>query len=158
MLGDLGAEILKIERPSTGDDARHYGPPFLDDRPDGMSAFYLSCNRNKRSITLDFTTDQGRELLLGLIGHCDILLENFRPGVLAKYGLGYDDLRGRFPRLIYCSVTGFGQTGPYEGRAGYDGIFQALSGMMSVSGHPDGVPGAGPMKSGLSLIDILTGL
>ena len=158
MLGDLGAEILKIERPAAGDDARHYGPPFLDDRTAGMSAFYLSSNRNKRSATLDFTTDQGRELLLGLIDRSDILLENFRPGVLAKYGLGYEDLRERFPRLIYCSVTGFGQTGPYEHKAGYDGIFQALSGMMGASGHPDGVPGAGPMKSGLSLIDILTGL
>jgi crotonobetainyl-CoA:carnitine CoA-transferase CaiB-like acyl-CoA transferase len=158
MLGDLGAEVLKIERPATGDDARQYGPPFLSGGTEGMSAFYLGCNRNKRSITLDFTADRGRELLLDLIGRSDILLENFRPGVLAKYGLAYEDLRDRFPRLIYCSVTGFGQTGPYEHKAGYDGIFQALSGMMSVSGHPDGVPGAGPMKSGLSLIDILTGL
>src|SRR5438132_1493045 len=116
MLGDLGAEIVKVERPTTGDDARQYGPPFLADAPDGMSAFYLSCNRNKRSITLDFTTGQGRELLLALIERSDILLENFRPGVLARYGLGYDDLRARFPRLIYCSVTGFGQTGPYESR------------------------------------------
>ncbi|WP_433472320.1 CaiB/BaiF CoA transferase family protein [Spirillospora sp. CA-142024] len=158
MLGDLGAEVVKIERPATGDDARQYGPPFLDGGTAGMSAFYLSCNRNKRSITLDFTTGRGREVLLDLAGHSDILLENFRPGVLAKYGLGYEDLRERFPRLIYCSVTGFGQSGPYEHRAGYDGIFQALSGMMSVSGHPDGAPGAGPMKSGLSLIDVLTGL
>ncbi|MFV2177719.1 CaiB/BaiF CoA transferase family protein [Actinomadura sp. LOL_016] len=158
MLGDLGAEVLKVERPSTGDDARQYGPPFLDDETAGMSAFYLSCNRNKRSITVDFTTDKGRGLLLDLIERSDVLLENFRPGVLAKYGLAYDDLRERFPGLVYCSVTGFGQTGPYRHKAGYDGIFQALSGMMSVSGHPDGTPGAGPMKSGLSLIDILTGL
>ncbi|GAA2409646.1 CaiB/BaiF CoA-transferase family protein [Actinomadura vinacea] len=158
MLGDLGAEVVKVERPASGDDARQYGPPFLDGGTAGMSAFYLSCNRNKRSITLDFTTEQGRNVLLDLIGRSDVLLENFRPGVLAKYGLGYEDLRERFPRLVYCSVTGFGQDGPYRHKAGYDGIFQALSGMMSVSGHPDGTPGAGPMKSGLSLIDVLTGL
>ncbi|MWA04905.1 CoA transferase [Actinomadura sp. LD22] len=158
MLGDLGAEVLKVERPATGDDSRQYGPPFLEGETASASAFYLSCNRNKRSITVDFTTDQGRDLLLGLIERSDVLLENFRPGVLAKYGLGHEDLCERFPRLVYCSVTGFGQTGPYRHKAGYDGIFQALSGMMSVSGHPDGAPGAGPMKSGLSLIDILTGL
>ena len=159
MLGDLGADVIKVERPGDGDDARQYGPPFLhDDRGGGMSAFYLSCNRNKRSVTLDFTTPRGRELLLELVSRSDVLLENFRPGVLAKYGLDHESLRSRFPRLIYCSVTGFGQDGPYQDRPGYDGIFQALSGMMSVSGLPDGVPGAGPMKSGLSLIDILTGL
>ena len=159
MLGDLGADVIKVERPGDGDDARQYGPPFLhDDRGGGMSAFYLSCNRNKRSVTLDFTTPRGRELLLELVSRSDVLLENFRPGVLAKYGLDHESLRSRFPRLVYCSVTGFGQDGPYQDRPGYDGIFQALSGMMSVSGLPDGVPGAGPMKSGLSLIDILTGL
>ncbi|WP_406276767.1 CoA transferase [Nocardia sp. NBC_00881] len=159
MLGDLGADIVKVERPVVGDDARHYGPPFLgDDRDGGMSAFYASCNRNKRSITLDYTTDRGKEILLGLLERSDVLVENFRPGVLAKYGLAYEDLRERFPELVYCSVTGFGQTGPYRHRPGYDGIFQAVSGMMSVSGLPDGVPGAGPMKSGLSLVDILTGL
>lgn len=159
LLGDLGAEIIKVERPAVGDDARQYGPPFWNDEADGgMSAFYLSCNRNKQSVTLDFTTDRGKRVLLELIGQSDVLVENFRPGVLAKYGLGYDDLCDRFPRLVYCSVTGFGQTGPYRDRPGYDGIFQALSGMMSLSGLPEGVPGAGPMKSGLSLIDILTGL
>jgi crotonobetainyl-CoA:carnitine CoA-transferase CaiB-like acyl-CoA transferase len=159
MLGDLGADVIKVERPGDGDDARQYGPPFLhDDRGAGLSAFYLSCNRNKRSVTLDFTTPRGRELLLELVSRSDVLLENFRPGVLAKYGLDHESLRERFPRLVYCSITGFGQTGPYQERPGYDGIFQALSGMMSVSGHPDDTPGAGPMKSGLSLIDILTGL
>ncbi|MEU7815164.1 CaiB/BaiF CoA-transferase family protein [Pseudonocardia sp. NPDC049154] len=158
MLGDLGADVVKIERPGVGDDARAYGPPFLgDDRSAGLSAFYLSCNRNKRSVTLDFTTEKGKEILLGLLERSDVLVENFRPGVLAKYGLGYEDLKERFPRLVYASVTGFGQTGPYRHRAGYDGIFQAMSGMMGVSGVPDGQPGAGPMKSGLSLIDILTG-
>ncbi|QTI70937.1 CaiB/BaiF CoA transferase family protein [Gordonia polyisoprenivorans] len=159
MLGDLGAEVIKVEQPGKGDDARQYGPPFLHDSHDeGMSAFYLSCNRNKRAVTLDFTTGRGRELALDLIAQSDIVLENFRPGVLEKYGLGWDDLRERFPRLVMCSVTGFGQDGPYRHRPGYDGIFQAVSGMMSVSGVPDGQPGAGPMKSGLSLVDILTGL
>jgi crotonobetainyl-CoA:carnitine CoA-transferase CaiB-like acyl-CoA transferase len=159
MLGDLGAEVIKVEQPGQGDDARQYGPPFLDGRADeGMSAFYLSCNRNKRAVTLDFTTERGRELTLGLIARCDVVLENFRPGVLDKYGLGWDQLHERFPRLVMCSVTGFGQDGPYRRRPGYDGIFQAVSGMMSVSGVPDGQPGAGPMKSGLSLVDILTGL
>lgn len=159
LFGDLGAEVIKVERPGVGDEARQYGPPFLgEDRENGMSAFYLSCNRNKKSVTIDYTTTRGEDLLLRLIGESDVLLENFRPGVLAKYGLGYDQLKRRFPRLVYCSVTGFGQTGPYRHRPGYDGIFQAMSGMMSVSGLPDGVPGAGPMKSGLSLIDILTAL
>ena len=159
MLGDLGAEVIKVEQPRKGDDARQYGPPFLHDTDaDGMSAFYLSCNRNKRAVTLDFTAERGRELALGLIERSDVVLENFRPGVLDKYGLGWADLHERFPRLVMCSVTGFGQDGPYSHRPGYDGIFQAVSGMMSVSGVPDGQPGAGPMKSGLSLVDILTGL
>ncbi|MEV5559258.1 CoA transferase [Nonomuraea wenchangensis] len=158
MLGDLGAEVVKIERPGAGDDSRQYGPPFLGPPQDRMAAFYLSCNRNKRSVTLDYTTERGRELLLGLVANADVLVENFRPGVLDKYGFGWEALHERFPSLVYCSVTGFGQTGPYRNEPGYDGIFQALSGMMSVSGHPDGKPGAGPMKSGLSLIDILTGL
>ncbi|MFI5953152.1 CaiB/BaiF CoA transferase family protein [Cryptosporangium sp. NPDC051539] len=159
MLGDLGAEVIKVEQPGHGDDARQYGPPFLHGDPDdGMSAFYLSSNRNKRSVTLDYSTEQGREVLLGLLARCDVLVENFRPGVLAKYGLDHPALSERFPRLVMASVTGFGQDGPYRRRAGYDGIFQAVSGMMSVSGVPDGQPGAGPMKSGLSLIDILTGL
>jgi crotonobetainyl-CoA:carnitine CoA-transferase CaiB-like acyl-CoA transferase len=159
MLGDLGADVIKVEQPGHGDDARQYGPPFLPGpAADAMSAFYLACNRNKRAITLDFTSDRGRELALRLIAHCDVVLENFRPGVLDRYGLGWADLHERFPRLVMCSVTGFGQDGPYRRRPGYDGIFQAISGMMSVSGVPDGQPGAGPMKSGLSLIDILTGL
>jgi crotonobetainyl-CoA:carnitine CoA-transferase CaiB-like acyl-CoA transferase len=159
LLGDLGAEVIKVEQPGQGDDARQYGPPFLQGHAeDGMSAFYLACNRNKRAITLDFTTDRGRDLALQLIAQCDVVLENFRPGVLDKYGLGWAELHERFPRLVMCSVTGFGQDGPYRRRPGYDGIFQAVSGMMSVSGVPDGQPGAGPMKSGLSLIDIITGL
>jgi crotonobetainyl-CoA:carnitine CoA-transferase CaiB-like acyl-CoA transferase len=159
LLGDLGADVIKVEQPGHGDDARQYGPPFAVG-PDGSrsAAFFLSCNRNKRSVTLDFTTARGKEILLGLIERSDVLLENFRPGVLERHGLGWPQLHERFPSLVMCSVTGFGQDGPYRARAGYDGIFQALSGMMGVSGLPDGVPGAGPMKSGLSVVDILTGL
>ena len=159
MLGDLGAEVIKIEQPGRGDDARQYGPPFaVGESGARLAAFFISCNRNKRSVTLDFTTERGRGLLLGLVAQCDVVLENFRPGVLDRHGLGWADLHERFPALVMCSVTGFGQDGPYRARPGYDGIFQALSGMMGASGLPDGAPGAGPMKSGLSLIDILTGL
>lgn len=159
MLGDLGADVIKIEQPERGDDARQYGPPFAHGEcGEPMAAFFLSCNRNKRSVTLDFTTERGRDLLLDLVGQCDVLIENFRPGVLERHGLGWGQLHERYPSLVMCSVTGFGQDGPYRARAGYDGIFQALSGMMGASGLPEGVPGAGPMKSGLSLIDILTGL
>lgn len=159
MLGDLGADVIKVEQPHKGDDAREYGPPFAHaESGERLAAFFISCNRNKRSVTLDFTTERGREILLGLIEQSDVVLENFRPGVLDRHGLGWTDLQARFPSLVMCSVTGFGQDGPYRARAGYDGIFQALSGMMGASGLPDGVPGAGPMKSGLSLIDILTGL
>lgn len=158
MLGDLGADVVKVERPLVGDDSRQYGPPFLGVPEDQMAAFYLSCNRNKRSITLDFTTERGNEILLELIASADVVVENFRPGVLDKYGLGWATLHERYPSLVLCSVTGFGQDGPLRNEPGYDGIFQAMSGMMAVSGHPDGAPGAGPMKSGLSLIDILTGL
>ena len=159
MLGDLGADVIKVEQPGRGDDAREYGPPFArGDSGERLSAFFISCNRNKRSVTLDFTTERGRELLFELAGQCDVVLENFRPGVLDRHGVGWPQLHERYPALVMCSVTGFGQDGPYRARAGYDGIFQALSGMMGASGLPDGVPGAGPMKSGLSLIDILTGL
>ncbi|WP_405720401.1 CoA transferase [Streptomyces sp. NBC_01537] len=160
MLGDLGADVIKIERPGVGDDSRAYGPPFLEtpgDDPD-PAAFYLSCNRNKRSVTLDHSKPEGQKLLRRLVAESDVLIENFRPGVLAKYGLDYAPLAAVNPGLVYCSITGFGQDGPYAGRPGYDGVFQAMSGMMSVSGLPDGVPGAGPMKVGVSMIDILTGL
>jgi crotonobetainyl-CoA:carnitine CoA-transferase CaiB-like acyl-CoA transferase len=156
LLGDLGAEVIKVERPGDGDDARLYGPPFADGGSE--SGFYLSANRNKRSITIDHSVPAGAELIRELAARSDVLVENFRPGVLDKYGLGYSALREVNPRLIYCSVTGFGQDGPYADRAGYDGVFQAMSGMMGVSGIPDGEPGAGPMKVGISIIDILAGL
>lgn len=161
MLGDLGADVVKVERPGAGDDSRSYGPPFLadaDGNPTDDAAFYLSCNRNKRSIAVDHATKAGREVIVSLAKQSDILIENFRPGILAKYGLDYASLSEINPRLIYCSVTGFGQDGPYSTRPGYDGVFQAMSGLMSVSGLPDGVPGGGPMKVGVSMIDILAGL
>jgi len=161
LLGDLGAEVIKVERPGSGDDSRSYGPPFLYDEqghPTAEAGFYLSANRNKRSITVDHSTPEGADLVRALATHSDVLIENFRVGVLKKYGLDYEALRHLNPALIYCSITGFGQDGPYADRPGYDGVFQAMSGMMSVSGIPDGEPGAGPMKVGISMVDILTGL
>ncbi|HMS74889.1 CaiB/BaiF CoA-transferase family protein [Gordonia sp. (in: high G+C Gram-positive bacteria)] len=158
LLGDLGADVIKVERPGVGDDARDYGPPFLGDPDNRDSGFYLSTNRNKRSITVDHSTPEGARLIRDLAAKSDVLVENFRTGVLAKYGLDHDSLREINPRLVYCSVTGFGQDGPYADRAGYDGVFQAMCGLMSVSGIPDGEPGAGPMKVGVSMVDILTGL
>jgi len=160
LLGDLGADVVKVERPDVGDDARSYGPPFLPstDGQAGEAGFYLSCNRNKRSITVDHSKPEGADILRRLASESDVFIENFRPGVLKKYGLDYAALRQDNPRLIYCSVTGFGQDGPFASRPGYDGIFQAMSGMMSVSGVPDGEPGAGPMKVGVSMVDILTSL
>ena len=163
LLGDLGADVIKVERPGTGDDARQYGPPFLDN-PSGdesggaESGFYLSANRNKRSITIDHSSPAGAALISELASFSDVLVENYRRGVLDKYGLGYEAMSAVNPRLVYCAVTGFGQNGPYADRAGYDGVFQAMSGLMSVSGVPDGQPGAGPMKVGVSMVDILTGL
>lgn len=158
LLGDLGADVIKVERPGTGDDARQYGPPFLEEPGGAESGFYLSANRNKRSITVDHSSTAGADLIRELAATSDVLVENYRHGVLDKYGLGYDALSELNPRLVYCSVTGFGQDGPYADRAGYDGVFQAMSGMMSVSGIPDGQPGAGPMKVGVSMVDVLTGL
>ncbi|MFH0180715.1 CaiB/BaiF CoA transferase family protein [Streptomyces cacaoi] len=156
MLADLGAEVIKVERPGTGDDSRTYGPPFAHgpggERTD-TAAFYLSCNRNKRSVTVNHATAEGQELIRALAARSDVLVENFRAGTLAKYGLDHESLRAVDPRLVYLSVTGFGQTGPYASRPGYDGIFQAMSGMMSASGHPEE-----PMKVGVSMVDILTGL
>ena len=157
ILGDLGADVIKIEKPGEGDDTRRWGPPFAVG-PDGNqtteSAYYLSANRNKRSVFLDFTTEEGRDALLTLIGKADVLIENFKTGTLARYGLGYEDLKDRFPRLVYCSITGFGQYGPYAHRAGYDFLAQAMGGIMSVTGEPDGMP----MKVGVGITDVTTGL
>jgi crotonobetainyl-CoA:carnitine CoA-transferase CaiB-like acyl-CoA transferase len=156
MLADLGAEVIKVERPGLGDDSRTYGPPFLadrDGRPTGTAAFYLSCNRNKQSVTVNHATAEGQEIIRTLAARSDVLVENFRVGTLAKYGLDYASLSAVNPGLVYLSVTGFGQSGPYAPRPGYDGVFQAMSGMMSVSGHPEE-----PMKVGISMVDILASL
>ena len=159
-LGDLGAEVIKIERPGRGDEARRWGPPFLKDRngADTREApMYLSANRNKRSITIDIACAAGQELVRKLVRQSDVLIENFKVDDLKRYGLDYASLREVNPRLIYCSVTGFGQSGPYAKLPGYDTVFQAMSGMMSVTGLPDGVPGGGPMKTGPSLADFMAG-
>jgi crotonobetainyl-CoA:carnitine CoA-transferase CaiB-like acyl-CoA transferase len=159
-LADLGAEVIKVERPGNGDEARRWGPPFLKDR-DGRdtreSPMYLAANRNKRSITIDIACAEGQDLVRRLAMRADVLIENFKVGDLARYGLDHVSLRAINPRLIYCSVTGFGQSGPKSHLPGYDTVFQAMSGMMSVTGLPDGVPGGGPMKTGPSLADFIAG-
>lgn len=161
VLGDLGAEVIKIERPGHGDDTRGWGPPFHHG-PAGSdaqeSAYFLSANRNKRSVAVDITTPDGAGLVRDLAAKSDILLENFKVGGLAKYGLDYAGLRAVNPGLIYCSITGFGQTGPYAARAGYDFMIQAMGGLMSVTGEPDDRPGGGPVKVGVALADVMTGL
>lgn len=161
MLGDLGADVIKVEHPTLGDESRQYGPPFLDAgaSPDQLeSAIYLGANRNKRAITVDFTKVEGQDLLRALVAKSDVLIENYRVGTLAKYRLDYRSLREINPGLIYCSVTGYGQTGPSAKRSGYDAIFQAEGGLMHSIGYPDGHPKAGPMRVGLSIVDVVTGL
>lgn len=157
MLGDLGADIIKIEKPGEGDDTRKWGPPYLKDA-DGAdtteSAYYLSCNRNKRSVAIDITKPEGQALIHQLIEHCDILIENFKTGGLKKYGLDYDSVKERHPRIIYASITGFGQTGPLAHEPGYDLMAQAMGGLMAITGEPDGAP----MKVGVALSDVMTGL
>ena len=161
MLADLGADVVKVERPGQGDDTRHWGPPYLRDA-DGndtdMAAYFLCANRNKRSLTLDLTSADGQALARELACEADVVLENFKPGGLARYGLDAASLRQLAPRLVYCSISGFGQTGPYAHRAGYDFLIQAMGGLMSVTGRADDEAGAGPQKVGVALTDILTGL
>ena len=161
ILADLGAEVIKVERPGNGDDTRAWGPPFLKDaygESTGEAAYYLSANRNKQSVTIDFTKPQGQQLVRELAAKSDILIENFKVGGLEAYGLDYASLKVLNPNLIYCSITGFGQTGPYAKRAGYDFMVQGLGGLMSLTGRPEGEEGAGPVKVGVALTDILTGL
>ena len=161
ILADLGAEVIKVERPGNGDDTRAWGPPFLKDaygESTGESAYYLSANRNKQSVTIDFTKPEGQQLVRDLASKSDILIENFKVGGLQAYGLDYASLKVLNPDLIYCSITGFGQTGPYAKRAGYDFMVQGLGGLMSLTGRPEGDEGAGPVKVGVALTDILTGL
>jgi crotonobetainyl-CoA:carnitine CoA-transferase CaiB-like acyl-CoA transferase len=160
-LADLGAEVIKVERPKAGDDSRGYGPPWVKDREgsDTRDSAYFTCaNRGKKSITLNLASEQGQALARELAAKCDVLLENYKFGDLARYGLGYDDLKTINPRLIYCSVTGFGQTGPWRDRPGFDFMIQGMGGMMSVTGEPDGSPGGGPQRAGVPVADIITGM
>jgi crotonobetainyl-CoA:carnitine CoA-transferase CaiB-like acyl-CoA transferase len=161
MLADLGADVVKVERPIEGDDTRHWGPPFLQDaegKDTDQAAYFTACNRNKRSITIDIAKPEGQALIRQMALSSDILVENFKVGGLAHYGLDYDSLKALNPRLIYCSITGFGQDGPYAKRAGYDLMIQAMSGMMSITGKPDNVPGGGPQRVGVALTDVFTGV
>ena len=161
MLGDLGAEIIKIERPGGGDDTRAWGPPYLTDDAGATtaeSAYFQCANRNKKSVALDIAHPEGARIARALAMQSDVLIENFKVGGLAQYGLDAASLRAANPRLIYCSITGFGQTGPYAPRAGYDVLVQGMGGLMSITGPADGTPGAGPQKVGVALTDILTGL
>ena len=161
LLADYGAEVIKVERPGVGDDSRRFGPPFLKDR-EGKNTFespmFVGANRNKKSITVNLSSSEGQALIRKLAAQSDIFLENYKVGDLARYGLDYDSLKAVNPRLIYCSVTGFGQNGPYSHRPGYDTVFQAMGGLMSVTGHPDDMPGGGPMKTGVSITDVIGGL
>ena len=160
-LADLGAEVIKIERPKTGDDSRAFGPPWLKDsagKDTTESAYFASANRGKKSVTVNVAVPQGQALIRALARECDVLIENYKHGDLARYGLGYDDLKSVNPRLIYCSITGFGQTGPYRERPGYDFMIQGMGGMMSVTGEPDGMPGGGPQRAGVPIADIITGM
>lgn len=161
LLADLGADVVKVERPGAGDDTRAWGPPWLngpDGHSTGESAYYLSANRNKRSVTIDIASAEGQSLVRRLATKSDVVLENFKVGGLAQYGLDYASLKTINPRIVYCSITGFGQTGPYASRAGYDFLIQGMGGLMSLTGRPDGAEGAGPVKVGVALTDIMTGL
>jgi crotonobetainyl-CoA:carnitine CoA-transferase CaiB-like acyl-CoA transferase len=161
LLADLGADVVKVERPRAGDDTRAWGPPWLNDldgHSTGESAYYLSANRNKRSVTIDIANPEGQRLVRELASRADVVLENFKVGGLAQYGLDYASLKAVNPRLVYCSITGFGQSGPYASRAGYDFLIQGMGGLMSLTGQPDGTEGGGPVKVGVALTDIMTGL
>lgn len=161
ILADLGAEVIKVERPKAGDDTRHWGPPYLKDaagQDTTEAAYYLSANRGKKSITLNIATPEGQAVVHDLVKHCDVVIENYKVGGLAKYNLDYASLSEINPRLVYCSITGFGQNGPYSHRAGYDFLIQGMGGLMSVTGEQDHLPGGGPQKVGVALTDILTGM
>jgi crotonobetainyl-CoA:carnitine CoA-transferase CaiB-like acyl-CoA transferase len=161
LLADLGADVVKVERPGTGDDTRAWGPPWLSDEdgePTGESAYYLCANRNKRSVTIDLSEPDGQRLVKELASKADVVVENFKVGGLSQYGLDYASLKELNPRLVYCSITGFGQTGPYAARVGYDFLIQGMGGLMSLTGRADGTEGEGPLKVGVALTDITTGL
>jgi formyl-CoA transferase len=161
MLADLGADVVKVERPGAGDDTRHWGPPFLKDAEGNdttQASYFTACNRNKRSVTIDMATPEGQALIRQMAQQADVVVENFKVGGLRQYGLDHESLRALNPRLIYCSVTGFGQDGPYAERAGYDLMVQAMTGLMSVTGRADSEPGGGPLRVGVAVIDLFTGL
>jgi len=160
-LADLGADVIKIERPGAGDDTRTWGPPYAKDAQGNdtlEAAYYLSANRGKRSLTVDIASSEGQALLRELVLHCDVVLENFKVGHLKRYGLDYESLKALKPGLVYCSITGFGQDGPYAHRAGYDFLIQGMGGLMSVTGERDDLPGGGPQKAGVALTDLMTGM
>lgn len=157
LLGDMGADVIKVERPGSGDDTRSWGPPFVagrDGQPTGESAYFLSANRNKRSVEIDIASSTGQTAIRKLLESCDVLIQNFKPGGLAKHGLDYDSLAKRFPRLVYCSISGFGHTGPNRDKPGYDLLAQAYSGIMAITGDPNGEP----MKTGVGIADIMCGM
>ena len=161
VLADLGADVIKVERPGAGDDTRAWGPPFLKDqdgKPTGEAGYYLSVNRGKRSIALELDKPQGQEIVRAIAARSDIVLENFKAGTLKRYGLDYEALKAVKPDIIYCSITGFGQTGPKRDAAAYDFMIQAMGGLMSVTGERDGMPGAGPQKVGVPIVDLMTGM
>lgn len=157
-LADLGADVVKIESPTGGDDTRGWGPPYLEAGDDRLSAYFLCCNRGKRSVAIDFARSEGADLVRKLVAESDILIENFKSGSLARYGLDFDTLKALNPRLIYISITGFGSDGPLAGRPGYDYVFQGMTGLMSYTGLPDGEPGAGPLRTGVAVVDLMTGM
>ena len=158
LMADLGAEVVKIERPGAGDDTRHWGPPWHGEGDERVAAYFLSCNRGKKSAAIDFARPEGAALVRKLAQEADVLIENFKVGGLEKFGLDAKSLRSANPRLVYASITGFGQDGPYAERAGYDYIIQGMGGLMSITGLPDGVPGGGPMRVGVAVVDLFTGL
>jgi formyl-CoA transferase len=158
LLADLGAEVTKIERPGAGDDTRHWGPPWHGEGERRVAAYFLSCNRGKKSAAIDFAQPEGAALVRKLAQQSDVVIENFKAGGLEKFGLDAKSLRSADPRLVYASITGFGQDGPYADRAGYDYIIQGMGGLMSITGLPDGVPGGGPMRVGVAVVDLFTGL
>ena len=160
-LADLGADVIKIERPGAGDDTRAWGPPYLKDaagNDTSEAAYYLSANRGKRSLTLDIASEEGRRIVRELVKQSDVVLENYKVGQLKKYGLDYDSLRAIKPDIVYCSITGFGQNGPYAQRPGYDFIVQGMGGFMSITGERDDLPGGGPQKAGVAIADLMTGM
>ena len=161
LLADLGAEVIKIERPGSGDDTRAWGPPYLKDaqgRDSSEAAYYLAANRGKQSVTIDLASPAGQRLVRALAARCDVLVENYKVGQLARYGLDYASLAALNPKLVYCSITGFGQTGPYQDRPGYDFIIQGMGGFMSITGERDELPGGGPQKAGVAVSDLMTGM